>query len=346
MDRLRILTWHVHGSYLEYLARTGHDFFVPVREGRPPGYGGRPRGADPAAVHEVPADRVRDLDLDVVLFQSARNWLVDQYELLTPSQLALPRIYLEHDPPREHPTDTRHVVDDRDVLLVHVTAFNALMWDAGRTPTRVIEHGVTVPEGLQATHELERGIVVVNDMASRGRRLGLDLFQAVRGAVPLDLVGMNAEALGGLGEIPHDELPPFLARYRLFFHPIRYTSLGLAVCEAMMLGLPIVALATTEMPTVVRDGVSGFVSTDPGRLVAGIQTLLSDRALAREMGAEARRTALERFDIRRFARDWTRAFADVGAGARRRSAPGVGAAPRRCSRRRAGAERTQAGALP
>ena len=40
----------------------------------------------------------------------------------------------------------RHPVADRDdLLLVHVTHFNALFWDAGATPTRVIEHGIVDP---------------------------------------------------------------------------------------------------------------------------------------------------------------------------------------------------------
>lgn len=317
MDRLRILTWHVHGAYLAYLARTGHEFIVPVKPGRPTGYGGRPAGVDPAAVVEVPADEVASTRFDAILFQSARNWQVDQHEILSPVQQRLPRLYVEHDPPREHPTDTRHVVDDPDVLLVHVTAFNALMWDAGRTPTRVIEHGVAVPDGLRASLELDRGIVVVNDLPRRGRRLGLDIFQAARGTVPLDLVGMDSLVLGGLGEIAHDDLPALMTRYRFFFHPIRYTSFGLAVCEAMMLGLPVVALATTEMPTVLRDGVEGVTSTDPSHLVAGMQALIADPALATQMGEAARRTALERFSIERFARDWTRAFRDVvGRGGR------------------------------
>ncbi len=58
---------------------------------------------------------------------------------------------------------------------------------------------------------------------------------------------MGAEEAGGLGEVRHVELAAFAARYRFFFNPIRYTSLGLAVIEAMMVGMPIVALATTEM---------------------------------------------------------------------------------------------------
>src|SRR5690606_10589923 len=207
---------------------------------------------------DVPAEKVVDLDLDAIVLQSRKNYLEDQYEILSAGPRRLPRIFLEHDPPRESPTDTRHPVDDPHVLLVHVTAFNALMWDAGSTPARVIEHGVEVPADIRYTGELDRGVVVVNGLPARGRRLGADVFERVREHVPLDLVGIGSEALGGLGEIAHADLPSVLARYRFLFNPIRYTSLGLAVCEAMSVGLPIVALATTEMATVVENGVSGF----------------------------------------------------------------------------------------
>ncbi|MDQ4130740.1 MAG: glycosyltransferase family 1 protein, partial [Actinomycetota bacterium] len=156
--RLRVLTWHVHGSYLENLTRAPHDFFLPVRDGRPEGYGGcLPGFAWGANVHEVPAEDVRTRAFDVVVFQSRRNWEIDQHELLSPAQQRLPRIFLEHDPPREVPTDTRHVVDQTDVLLVHVTPFNDLMWDSGRTPTRVIDHGVAVPEDVRWTGERDQG---------------------------------------------------------------------------------------------------------------------------------------------------------------------------------------------
>jgi len=318
MRRLRILTWHVHGNYLWYLSRVPHDIFLPVKPGRPPGYGGR--GATfhwPDTVQEVAADEVRHLELDCVLTQSHENWLEDREQILSPAQLALPAIHLEHDPPRQSPTDSRHPVDDPDVLLVHVTHFNDLMWDSGRTPTRVIEHGVVVPDGVRYTGELDRGVVVVNGLRRRGRRLGADVFERARHDVPLDLVGMFAEELGGLGEVPPPELGSFVARYRFFFHPIRYTSLGLAACEAMMLGMPVVALATTEMSTVVENGVSGWTDTDVERLVERMRELLADPAEARRLGEGARRTALERFSIDRFVRAWDGAFRDVtGRGAR------------------------------
>jgi len=309
---LRVLTWHVHGSYLWYLAQGSYELVLPVKEGRPEGYGGRGGSFPwPDSVVEVPAEDVHRERVDVVLTQSVRNREVDRHEVCSPAQLRLPQVHLEHDPPRDSPTDTRHPVDDPDAVLVHVTHFNALMWDSGRTPTRVIEHGVAVPEDVRWTGERERGLVVVNGLARRGRRLGADVFARVRDQVPLDLVGMFAQEAGGIGEVPLAELPAFSAPYRFFFNPIRYTSLGLAVCEAMLLGMPIVGLATTELATVVQDGVNGFTGTDPDRLADAMRALLADHALAAKLGAAARDTARERFGIGRFTRDWEALFTEL-----------------------------------
>jgi len=309
---LRIFTWHVRGSYLYALSHIRHEIHVPVKPGLPAAYTGRGHSFPwPANVREVPVEEVRRRQFDCVLFQSREHYTKDQYEILSPAQQRLPSIYLEHDPPREHPTDTRHVVDDPNMLLVHVTPFNHLMWDSGRTPTRVIEHGIAIPPSVRYQGDLERGIVVVNNLLARGRRLGSDIFARVRAEVPIDLIGMGAQTIGGLGELPPLRVPDFIARYRFFFNPIRYTSLGMAVCEAMMVGLPIVGVATTEMVTTIENGVSGYLDTDVGRLIGHMQSLLKDPGEARRLGNNARRYAHERFHIRRFVRDWEAAFAFV-----------------------------------
>ena len=312
MRRLKVLTWHTHGSYLYYLSQAPHEFFVLSRPGRPPGYGGRcghiPWGDN---VHDLPVEAARDGQFDCILFQDDQQWEQDQYAWLTAAQRALPRIYLEHDPPRAHPTDTPHLVDDPNVLLVHVTPFNELMWDNGRTPTRVIEHGVLVPEGVRYLGTLDRGLVVSNHLGRRGRRMGPDLFLEARAQLPLDLVGMAAEELGGIGEVQHAQLPAFAARYRFLFSPIRYSSLGLAVIEAMMVGLPVVALATAEMATVIDDGANGFIDTRVARLHECMRELLRSPSLARDLGQAAQRRAQERFSIDRFSADWDAALRDV-----------------------------------
>ena len=41
MQRLKILTWHVHGSYLNALAALDHDWYVPTKPGAPEGYLGQ-----------------------------------------------------------------------------------------------------------------------------------------------------------------------------------------------------------------------------------------------------------------------------------------------------------------
>jgi glycosyltransferase involved in cell wall biosynthesis len=153
----------------------------------------------------------------------------------------------------------------------------------------------------------------VNHSKRRGRRLGHDLFLAARERVPLDLVGMGAEEAGGVGEVRHAALPAFEARYRFFFNPIRYTSLGLAVIEAMMIGLPVIAFATTEMATVVENGKTGFVDTSLDRLVERMRELVAAPAEARRLGSAARAYARERFAIGRFAADWNGALAEATA---------------------------------
>jgi glycosyltransferase involved in cell wall biosynthesis len=77
----------------------------------------------------------------------------------------------------------------------------------------------------------------------------------------------------------------------------------LSLIEAMHLGMPVVAVAATEVPHAVPQS-AGFVSTDAGVLADGVRALMADAALARRMGKNARRWALRRYSLTRFLRDW------------------------------------------
>jgi hypothetical protein len=310
--RLRIFTWHVHGSYLFYLSQGSYDIFIPVTSIKKDGYYGRgdtfPFGSN---VIEVPAEEVRNMEFDCILFQSERNYLIDQYQILSERQWELPGVYVEHNTPDRHPTGTRHVLTDPEVTLVHVTHFNKLMWDnGGITRVAVIEHGVCIPD-VSYQGDIPRGIVVINHIEQRGRITGWDVFEEVRKHVPLDLVGMGTIESGGLGEVLNPQLPEFISHYRFFFNPIRHTSFGLAVCEAMLTGMPVVALATTEYVTVIRDGQSGFIDTDISKLISNMKALIADPVLARGMGRNAKQVATERFDIHRFTNDWENIFRET-----------------------------------
>lgn len=309
---MRIFTWHIHGSYLYYLSQGNYTIYIPVNEIRNEGYYGRgktfPFGSN---VVEVPVDEVRNLEFDCVLFQTNKNYLIDQYEILSARQRTLPKIYLEHDPPWEHPVNATHIVrGSYDVVLVHVTHFNRLMWNHHQElEVRVIEHGVKVPD-IPFSGEINKGIVVINNLPTRGRLLGLDIFLKVREHIPIDLVGMGTGELG-LGEVLHPQLPEFISKYRFFFNPIRYTSLGLAICEAMMQGVPVVGLATTELSTVIDNERSGFIHTDPDYLIEKMKLLLADPQMATGIGRAGQEVARKRFSITRFVNDWEKLFEQV-----------------------------------
>jgi glycosyltransferase involved in cell wall biosynthesis len=94
-----------------------------------------------------------------------------------------------------------------------------------------------------------------------------------------------------------------MARRRVYLHPNRWTSLGLSLLEAMHLGMPVVALATTEVPEAVPPA-AGVVSNRVDVLADGLRAFVADPGAAQAAGQVARRTALERYGLGRFLRDW------------------------------------------
>jgi len=309
MRQYKILTWHVHGNYLYYLSQVPHLFYLPVDSQKQGDYMGKGSGFEWGKnVIEVPAEEVKKLDLDCVLFQREAHYTTEQFRILSEKQRNLPKIFLEHNPPLPHPTDTKHPVDDPNVLIVHVTGYNRLMWDCGRSPVTIIPHGVLTPRDAVYSGELESGITVINHIKERGRLMGYDLFQSVRRFLPLELAGMGSSPVGGLGEISHEELPYRLAKYRFFFSPIRYTSMPLSLCEAMMIGLPVIGLPATEMIFVVKNGINGYLNNDTNRLIKKMKRLLKDHNYAKRLGAGARQYAKKNFSIFRFVNDWNHAL--------------------------------------
>lgn len=141
--RLRILVWHLHDAWLDAFVRGGHEYLLPTLPDGGPWGGGR-RGRDwPASVREVPVAELADTDVDVVVLQRPEEMVLAGRWLRRAPGREVPAVYVEHSTPRGPTPDARHPMADRqDVWLVHVTHFNELMWDAGTTPTTVIEYGV------------------------------------------------------------------------------------------------------------------------------------------------------------------------------------------------------------
>lgn len=327
MTSLRVLHWHVHGSWSTAFVQGRHTYLLPVRteyrlDGTSVRHGGRPRAWDwPASAVEVPQERLGAQHIDVAVLQRPEEFdLVRRHTGRRPGR-DLPTVYVEHNTPRGDVPLTRHPLADRDdVLLVHVTDFNDLMWDSGRAPTAVVRHGVPDP-GHRYTGELRRAAVVVNDPVRRGRVTGTDLLPRFAVAAGLDVFGMGVAGLGArvglppaalteIGDLPQDVMHTELARRRVYLHTTRWTSLGLSLIEAMALGMPVVGPATTEAVAAVP-AAAGVLSTRVDELVWAIRELVADPARAAEMGRCARRVALRDFALDGFLQRWDELLKEV-----------------------------------
>jgi hypothetical protein len=309
---MRVMLWHLHGSWTTAFVQGPHEYLIPVLPGRGK-YGlGRADTWDwPSSVIEVDPLHAAEANADLVILQRpeelnglAEGWLGGRQ----PGK-DIPAVYLEHSCPQGRIDAMRHPAADRtDLIVVHVTHFNALFWDTGRAPTRVIEHGIVDP-GLRYTGELERAVVTINEPGRRGRVTGTDLLTRFQKRLPLDLFGMGSRRFGGR-DLPQQALHREMSRRRVYLHPFRWTSLGLSLLEAMHLGMPVAALATTDVPDAVPPD-AGVVSNRIDSLCEAVTDLLNDHEQAIAMGKRAREAALGRFSLNRFLRDWDQLIEEV-----------------------------------
>jgi glycosyltransferase involved in cell wall biosynthesis len=321
-NSVRILMWDVHGGYTDSLLTGSHDylFLPPDAAGR--GGLARLRGLLPASAREVSPAELRDDPPDLVLLQRLEEVDLCREQLGRWPGADLPAIFLEHNTPKTDVPNTRHpLADAPGLLIIQVTHFNHLFWDCGSAPSRVIEHGIADP-GLRYCGEVERLAFVVNEPVRRWRVTGTDLLRRFDG-LAIDAFGIDADLLADAlhpsdakvnfaGNLRPEELYDAMALRRAYLHLNRWTSLGLSLIQAMLLGMPVVVLDATEASRAVPPD-AGALSSDVVELVGAARMLLSDPDEAARRGQNARRGALERYGIERFLRDWDVAFADAAS---------------------------------
>jgi glycosyltransferase involved in cell wall biosynthesis len=298
---VNILLWHVHGSWTTSFVHGKHRYLVPVNDARDAWGRGRARTFDwPPSVEEVGPDRFAEADVAIVQRP-------EELDLLPGG---VPKIYVEHNTPKGDVPHSRHPMADRDDLVIaHVTHFNELFWDTGGTRTTVIEHGIVEP-AARWTGELDRLAVVTNEPLRRGRVTGTDLFPRFAAVAPLDVFGMGVAGLAGDRITAYDDLPQArmhaaVAQRRAYLHLCRWTSLGLSLIEAMQMGMPVIALATTEAVAAVPPG-AGVLATRVDTLVEAAQWLIDEPEQGCLLGTRAREVSLARYGLDRFLADWDR----------------------------------------
>jgi glycosyltransferase involved in cell wall biosynthesis len=114
-----------------------------------------------------------------------------------------------------------------------------------------------------------------------------------------------ADVVSLLGAVSHDVVIGHYRRATMVVLPCVRTADGdvdgipNVLVEAMATGVPVVSSALPAVQELITDGVNGLL-VPPGnveRLAAAMSRLLDDPQLRQRLGAEARRTVVERFDV-------------------------------------------------
>lgn len=157
-----------------------------------------------------------------------------------------------------------------------------------------------------------------------------EVIDAVRSRELDDLVRLH-------GQLAGDQKLTAFAAADIFCFPTFYESEAFpcAVVEAMSFALPVVAARWRGLPSIVKDGQTGFLVAprDVGLLAQRMGQLMGDRVLRRKMGDAARKRFLQEFTTGRHLAAMKDVFVAVGRSAR--DAPSNPRSPREPKRSRA-----------
>lgn len=162
-------------------------------------------------------------------------------------------------------------------------------------------------------------ITFSQNMKHRAEFCNYDVFAEVVKDLPAKIFGPKNEDTGELdgGFLTYNDMRQKMRDSRVYFYtgtqPASYT---LNFIEAMMTGMPIVALGskyansmniagdTYEVEDIIINGVNGFISNDKSELRSYIETLLGNTKMCKRIGEMGRQTAIELFGKEQIKEQW------------------------------------------
>ena len=321
--RMRILIWHVHGSWTTAFVQGGDEYLIPVVPDRGPDGRGRartwnwpergPRGHPGAAARG---------GLDVVVLQRPR-----ELELLEAVDRAARRRRRAgglrraqrpagagggHRAPagraRRHPGRARHRLQ-----RAHVGQRRRA--DHGHRARHAGPRATATPASARASASSS------TSRCAAGGWPGTDLLLRLAATVPGRRVRHGRGGAGGAGAVAvrvPARRPAAGTRCTTSSPGAASTCtrtggprLGLSLIEAMQLGMPVLALATTDAPEAVPPA-AGVVSSDPAALAVRRPAVAGRPRRRRRARPRPRaRTRCDRYGLDRFLSDWERLLKEV-----------------------------------
>jgi glycosyltransferase involved in cell wall biosynthesis len=99
-----------------------------------------------------------------------------------------------------------------------------------------------------------------------------------------------------LGNMKTADLVQKMLEAHLYVHPSHIENSSNAVCEAMLLGMPVIATYAGGTPGILKEGEEGILvqSIDPNQIAGAIIEMINDFEKSKEFGTQARITATKR----------------------------------------------------
>jgi glycosyltransferase involved in cell wall biosynthesis len=305
-DKYHILTFPTHERYETQLCKTGHEFYSFNMQGRKKW--NEKQCPVPQNYHILPDNELASyLNYDFILSQSKFG----QFQIA--SQIApmlnIPIISLEHTLPLYGVQQEEQIIQMQKMIgnvNIFISEFSQNAWNIG-VDSHVIHHGIDIESFKPLQIEKQNHILsVANDFINRDYCLNFSGWKRVTD-------GLNRKVIGdteGLSEAAKstEELIEEYNKCSVFFNSSTLSPIPTSLLEAMSCGCAVVSTATCMIPSVIQNGVNGFISNDESELRKYLELLLKDEELRKTIGNNARTTILEKFSEIVFINNWNTIF--------------------------------------
>lgn len=308
-EKYNILTFPTHERYQTQLCKTGHNFYsFSINDDYKWNHA---QTKCPDNYYILPKNNICSyLDFDFILSQS-KFWQFQVAKQLE-QKLNIPIISLEH----TWPLYGIHSDDKIDALRSMIGNVNVFISETSKnawnipTESLVINHGVDT--NTFKPHETQKEdyvLSVANDFIARDYCLNYSGWKRITNGIPTKLVG-DTEGLSKSVDSTEDLVNEY-NKCSVFFNSSTLSPIPTSLLEAMSCGCAVVSTATCMIPEIIQNGVNGFISNDESELAERIEYLRHNPEIRASIGANARKTILEKFSEENFVDNWNKIFDTV-----------------------------------
>lgn len=306
-EKYNILTFASHERYETQLCKTGHNFYSFNK----PEWKkwNESQVSIPSNYHVLPTNRLYEhIEYDFILAQNRFSQL--QFANSLSPLLHIPIISLEH----TLPTPATHSPDQLNAMRSIPSDINVFISEHSRAEWNIHNNSHIIHHGIDSEifkpvvgYDKEKYILTVaNDFINRDFCLNYSGWQRVTSGTPTRLVGDTK----GISQ-PAASIEELIEEYNtccVYFNSTTISPIPMSLLEAMSCGCAVVSTATGMIPSIIENGINGFISNDETELRQYIKQLMNDDELRIKVGRNARNTILSMFSEEEFIKNWNNIF--------------------------------------